>query len=141
MNLSDFKNLKHRKPRSNRESKLQIACVKWFRYSYPRLRLLLFSVPNGVELQGDGKRRAQQAERLKAEGMTPGAADLFLSVPSGDFPGLYIEMKTRAKGSAQSERQAEFEKAVLEQGYGYAMPRSLDEFIRVVKSYLETGTY
>ena len=141
MNLTDFKKLKTRKPRSNRESKLQQACVRWFRYKYPKLRLLLFSIPNGAELKGNEKRRAQQVNRLKAEGMTPGAADLFLSVPSGDLPGLYIEMKTIAKSSKQSESQKEFEAAVLGQGYGYAMPKTIDEFMSVVRSYLETGDY
>lgn len=41
----------------------------------------------------------------------------------------------------QSEAQKGFEEAVLEAGYGYALPRSFDEFVRVVKSYLESGTY
>lgn len=28
------------------ESKLQIACVKWFDLTYPKLKLNLFSLPN-----------------------------------------------------------------------------------------------
>ena len=66
-------------------------------------------------------------------------ADLFLSVPSGDLAGLYIEMKT-PKGR-QSPEQLEFEQEVLEQGYGYCTPRSSREFERAVKMYLETGYY
>lgn len=77
--------------------------------------------------------------RLKSEGLVPGSADLFLSIPSGDYSGLYIEMKT-PKGK-QSESQVKFEEAVLGAGYGYALPRSLDEFMKIVKNYLDNGEY
>jgi len=97
--------------------------------------MLLFSSLNGIKLSGGAK----QGARLKRAGMTAGVADLFLSIPSGDLAGLYIEMKT-PKGR-QQPNQKEFEKVVVKYGYGYAIPRSLEEFKKIVKEYLETGKY
>jgi len=115
----------------------QCECVNWWRTNYPTRANLLFSSLNGIKLPGGAK----QGARLKRAGMTPGVADLFLSIPSGDLAGLYLEMKTPAPHSRQSKAQKEFEQAVINEGYGYALPRSLEEFKRVVKMYLETGTY
>lgn len=80
-----------------------------------------------------------QWNKLVKEGAVKGAADLFLAVPSGDLAGLFIEMKTER--GRQSPEQEAFEARVLKEGYGYAMPRSEEEFQRVIKLYLETGTY
>lgn len=38
------------------ESDLQANCIKWFRYQYPALKLLLFAVPNGSK-----RTKSQQA--------------------------------------------------------------------------------
>ena len=121
--------------RANTEHQLQADCVRWFRYSYPKFRLLLFAIPNGAEL----KNGAKAWGKLQAEGAVAGAADLFLSVPVGELAGLYIEMKT-PKGR-QTKTQKEFEAAVVAQGYGYAVPRSSLEFEKVVQCYLGTGEY
>ncbi len=121
------------------ESTLQAHCVAWFRLQYPAKRRLLFAIPNGAFLQGDARKRAMRAGLLKKEGMNSGTADLFLAIQSSDLAGLFIEMKT-PKGR-QTAEQAEFERAALEAGYGYAMPRTLEEFQRVVKLYLTTGKY
>lgn len=121
------------------ESTLQAHCVAWFRLQYPAKRRLLFAIPNGAFLQGDARRRAMRWAMLQKEGANPGTADMFLAIPSGDLAGLFIEMKTPS--GRQSTDQAEFEQAVLAEGYGYVMPRTLEEFQRVIKSYLETGKY
>lgn len=117
------------------EEHLQSQCVAWFRNKYPSKRMLLFSSLNGIKLATG----ARQGARLKRAGMTAGVADLFLSIPSGDLAGLYIEMKT-PKGR-QQPNQKEFEKIVVEHGYGYALPRSLEQFQEIVTNYLEKGTY
>ena len=100
---------------------------------------LLISIPNGAKLGGTPKQRALMGKWLKEEGMTPGAPDLFLFVPSGELHGLGIEMKTEA--GKQSESQIEFEQAIIEHGYGYVMPRTLEQFQAAVKMYLESGEY
>ena len=123
------------------ESKLQQACVNWFRMKYSKKRILLFSIPNGAHLHGSSKAKAMQWKKLEREGAVKGVADLFLSISSGNYNGLYIEMKTTAKSSKQSQTQKDFEKEVLKEGFGYAMPRTFDEFVKVVESYFENGTY
>lgn len=128
-----------RKPQKHDESALQTACVRWFRFSYPKLALLLFSIPNGAKLHGDAVARAKQWQRLVGEGAVAGAADLFLAIPSGDYSGLFIEMKT--KKGRQSDIQKAFEVAVVENGFGYAVPRSFEEFEKLILSYLKTGEY
>lgn len=117
------------------EERIQCECVAWFRANYPTKRMLLFSSLNGLKLAGGAK----QGARLKRAGMTAGVADLFLSIPSGDLCGLYIEMKT-PKGR-QQPNQKEFEAEVIKHGYGYCLPRSLEEFKKCVINYLEKGEY
>lgn len=128
-----------KKKRNNEESRIQSACVKWFRIQYPKLQRLIFSVPNGAVLRGTAQERAIQMHILKSEGLVPGAADFFLSVPSGDLCGLYIETKTK-KGK-QSDNQKLFELDVVAQGYGYVIIRSLDEFMNAVRKYFDSGEY
>ena len=133
-------NVRHKSRKKQEEHELQKGCVKWFRLQYPKLQKLLFAIPNGARLAGNNRvERAKEWNKLKAEGAVQGAADLFLSIPSGDLAGLYIEMKT-PKGKQSKEQQA-FEQAVVQQGYGYAMPKSFFEFERVIKSYLKSGEY
>jgi len=115
------------------EAHLQKSCVSWFRLKHPNL--LLFSSLNGVKLRGGGR----EWKRLEREGALAGVADLFLSAGSGDMNGLYIEMKT--KRGKQSPAQIAFERKALAGGYGYAMPTSKDEFMRVVAQYLDNGMY
>lgn len=117
------------------EEQIQCECVAWWRKNYPAKTMLLFSSLNGVKLSGGAK----QGARLKRAGMTAGVADLFLSIPSGDLAGLYIEMKTST--GRQQANQKEFEKLVIDEGYGYVIPRSLEEFIQCVSRYLESGEY
>lgn len=123
------------------EHSLQVTCVKWFRLKYPKLKLLLFSIPNGAVLAGNKMQRIRQWNKLKAEGVTKGVSDLILLVSSGELSGLCIEMKTTAKHSKQSKEQKQFEEQVINQGFGYAMPRTFDEFRDVIDNYLENGVY
>ena len=121
------------------ESQIQKGCVLWFRKQYRKLRFLLFAIPNGAMLNGTQSQRAMSGKRMKEEGVVSGVADLFLSVPSGDVCGLYIEMKT--KTGRQTDSQKEFEQSVLEAGYGYVICRSLEQFQDVVRNYLENAEY
>lgn len=111
----------------NNESKLQQACVKWFRLQYPKE--VLYAIPNG------GKRDAITASILKAEGTLAGVADLFL-MSNFDNPakGLYIEMKID-KG-VQSDYQKAFEVNCINKGYNYAIARSFDEFVLIIRDFL-----
>lgn len=121
------------------ERQLQAKCILWFRLQYPNFARLLISIPNGTRFAGSEKQRAILGKRFKEEGMMPGASDLFLFVPSGELHGLAIEMKT-PKGT-QSPNQALFETAIIEQGYGYVMPKTFEQFQRAIQMYLECGEY
>ena len=112
----------------NEESKLQQACVKWFRLAYPQYKRLLFHVPNG------GYRTAATARNMKLEGVVAGVSDLLLLVPSGPYHGLCIEMKT-PKGR-QTPRQKHFEQAVNAMDYEYIIVRSLDQFINLIQVWI-----
>jgi hypothetical protein len=111
------------------ESKIQSACVRWFRLQYPEFAKLLISVPNGVATT------ATQGRILKAEGMVAGASDLLLLLPNRNHPFLCIEFKTE-KGR-QSNAQKDWQTAV--QFYAlarYAVVRSVEEFISLITDYL-----
>ena len=133
------------------EHNIQCACVRWFNLQWPQYRGLLFAVPNG------GARSKATAGKLKAEGVVPGVADLILLVPKNTNPSiekygtitleidgqipeiwyhaLCIEMKT--KTGRQSAEQGLWQLKVEQQGYKYAVCRSLDEFMSVVNGYLQ----
>lgn len=111
------------------ESNIQIACVKWFRMRYPQYARLLFAVPNG------GARDRITGAIMKAEGVVAGVADLILLLPSGDYHGLCIEMKT--KTGRQSESQKTWEGDVICHDYRYAVVRSFDEFQKTIMDYLK----
>ena len=133
--VEQFKRMQAGGKGGNREHDLQCACVRWFRAQYPNLAGLLISIPNGAALLNGAK----GWNRLKREGAVAGASDLILLVPSGDYGYLCIEMKTpRGK---QSKTQKQFEQNVIGVGGMYSMPRSLEGFMKDVKSYLDNGEY
>lgn len=118
----------HRK--GHPEHDLQVACVAWFRAQYPKDAAMLFAVPNG------GHRNAIEAARMKAEGVTPGVADLILLEARGGYGSLCIETKTRRKGSGQSDRQKAWQLEAARHGNKYVVIRDLAEFCRVVAAYM-----
>lgn len=121
------------------ESKIQQACVSWFRMQpkYRALRRLLFAVPNGAFLQGNKVERAKRWKWLEKEGAVSGVADMILLVPSGDYAGLCIEMKTPT--GRQTDSQKAFGTDVERVGFAYVVCRSLDQFMELVTEYLESG--
>ena len=111
-----------------RESDLQIACVRWFRYAYPQYGDLLFSVPNG------GKRHPKTARRLKQEGVVAGVSDLILLLPNSEHHALCIEMKY-GKGR-QTDLQKAWMRQVRSAGYKYVVCNSFDMFEALVTDYI-----
>ena len=110
------------------ESRIQAACVKWFRLQYPHFAPNLVAVPNG------GQRGKFEAKIMKGEGVTAGVADLLLLLPSKGYHGLCIEMKT-TKGR-QRDTQKAWQKSVESVGYKYILCRSIESFIAQVNDYL-----
>jgi|TARA_R110002153_G_scaffold184458_1_gene337632 hypothetical protein len=66
--------------------------VKWFRQTYPSVRI--FAIPNG------GYRGKTQAMKLKAEGVSRGVPDLFIPEMF-----LWVEMKRKKGGTVAPEQK------------------------------------
>jgi hypothetical protein len=111
----------------NKEDQLQIAAVRWFKYSYPGI--VIHHSKNGGSL-----RSAKEGAKFKAMGVYPGFADLFIMKATDDYHGLLIELKTD-KGK-QTDLQKGFELVALYEGYQYSVCRSIDEFMKCVNDYL-----
>lgn len=111
------------------EDKLQMSCIKWFDYQYPKLRMRLHHSPNG------GRRDKVEASKFKAMGVRAGFPDLILLHPNQFYPFMGIELKTD-KGR-QSEAQKEYQKIFEIIGAKYIVVRSLEEFIREMNDYLD----
>lgn len=120
-----------RKKPSHHEEELQIACVNWFKWNYPQYEYLLHHSPNG------GRRNKIEAGKFKRMGTRAGFPDLILCMASGDgqYHSLGIEMKY-GKGS-QSSGQVNYETIFEQAGNAYRVCRSLDEFARIIRSYID----
>jgi hypothetical protein len=72
------------------ESKLQQACVKWFRLQYPNL--MLISIKNSSSMAGVKTKSGVPLEALRAkkEGLTAGVADLMLLHQSRHYGALLL---------------------------------------------------
>jgi hypothetical protein len=108
----------------HQESTLQTSCVKWFRLQYPNL--VIYAVPNG------GSRNVREAQRLKAEGVLAGVADLVIMLPQGK--SLYIEMKV--KGNRQTANQKDFQNKAITLGHTYAVCYTFEEFQKLVENQI-----
>ncbi|GIM60531.1 VRR-NUC domain-containing protein [Capnocytophaga canis] len=106
------------------ESKLQSACVRWFKYQYPQY--LIFAVPNG------GSRNTLEAKRLQQEGVLAGVSDLIVIAPNKT---IFIEMK-HGKGK-QTDKQKDFQKQVQQLGFSYFVCNSFDKFQNIVENEIE----
>lgn len=111
------------------EDRLQISCVRWFRYQYTALAKMLIHCPNG------GSRNLKEATKLKNMGVTAGVSDLILLVQRHGYGCLCIELKDGKKGR-QSKAQHEWELNALTFGNKYVICRSFDEFQQEINSYL-----
>ena len=119
------------------EHDLQSACVHWFRMQYRGIAPLLFAVPNGIFFNSKTNGKAFAYHRkLIDEGLTSGVADLILLVPRGGFGALCVEMKTKI--GRQSEKQKEWQRAAENNGNKYVVCRSLEDFMTVVRGYLDS---
>lgn len=120
--------VKSRKKPDDYEHRLQVACVKWFRFQYPKLRNVLFAIPNG------GRRDSVTGGKLKDEGVTSGVADLILLKSNRFYGALCIEMK-RPEGYQRPSQKA-WQKDAEANGAKYVVCKSLEEFMKVVTDYL-----
>lgn len=133
MTLEEFQILWQKKNKgkvADSEHDLQVACVNWFRLTYRDIRDMLFAIPNG------GWRNATTAAKLKAEGVLAGVPDLFLAIPSGEFHGLWIEMKN-GKAGRLSEAQQRMITRLRNENYKCEVCHSWTDFCRIIQEYLK----
>lgn len=109
------------------EHKLQVGCVAWFRYSYPKH--LIFAIPNG------GQRNTIVASKMKTEGVLAGVPDLCIPVARDGFHGLYVELKT-GKNKLTQNQQHIIQK-LQNEGYKCEICYSFDDFVFLVNNYLK----
>lgn len=117
----------------------QATVIIWFKRAYPELQNRLFAIPNGAHLAGGAKQRAQQMNKLKAEGLVPGVPDLMLPVARNGYHGLFVEMK-RIKGSSTSKEQKDWHEFLNKQGYKAVICKGHREAQGVINSYLSATT-
>lgn len=71
---------------------------------------------------------------FKQKGVRPGVPDVCVPIPSGMYPGLYIEFKVRP--NVLSDSQKAFITALLKLGFLVVIAWSADEAIQIVTEYL-----
>jgi len=108
------------------EDRLQIAAIRWFKMQYPDI--MIHHSPNG------GYRTKVEGGIFKAMGTIAGFPDIFIMKPNEKYHALFIEFKSE-KG-IQTKWQKHFEYKSERNGYKYVICRSLDEFMDVVRNYL-----
>ncbi len=114
-------------------SKLQSACVKWFRYQYEEYEYRLIKIGNEVPIYND-ELRIKLYNKFKAEGLLDGAPDMFLAVGNYLYNGLFIEFKYG--NDRLRKKQVDVIKSLEEGNYRCVVVRSLDEFIEEINEYM-----
>ena len=118
---------------NDEHSRIQKACVKWFKYQYSDKKELLFSIPNGIPLANQNI-RTKIYNKLKEEGLQPGVPDLLLAVGNSIYNGMFIEIKS--KTDRLRKVQADMIRELESENYKCIIVRSLDEFIDEINEYM-----
>jgi len=113
------------------ESTEQVIFVARVRQFHPEI--VLMSIPNG------GKRDPRVAAQMKREGVLPGAPDLFVAEPRGDWHGLFIEMK-RSDGRTSKEQNDVISK-LKQRSYEVAVCKGADAAYGAFLSYVYGHTW
>jgi hypothetical protein len=110
--------------RNQEEHKLQVAICRYLDLAE---KFPFFAIPNG------SLRNKLVAVKLKMEGVKSGVSDLFLMISNENWNGIFMEVKT-AKG-VQSPNQKAFQKQAIENGYYYAVVKSVDDCIELLNKF------
>lgn len=115
--------------RKSHEHDMQKSIFKYIEKVLPDLRPFIFAIPNG------GKRNVIVAKKLKAEGVTSGVWDIFVSIPNLVKHGLYVEIKVGSNGL--TENQKYFRKNIERLGYVFGIAKCIDDFNAILENYFE----
>jgi hypothetical protein len=118
------------------EDNLQIACINWFKYQYPKI--LITSFPAGYVFAGTQQQRQRTGKRMSQMGYCNGIPDLFIIHPNNRFHGLFVELKTE-KGIVSKEQKEMLEK-LSKLNFAINICRSIESFMACVKLYMKYET-
>jgi len=111
----------------NEETIIQTTFIHWLRCNHPDL---LFTIaPSGMKLP------IGVAVRMKKMGYSAGTPDVMIFRPSGDYHGLFIELKTE-RGKLSPE-QKEWSSRLNAMNYKSVVCRSVADAIMEVLKYLK----
>jgi hypothetical protein len=115
------------------ESKMQESCVTWFRYSYPKMKLCLFAVPNSLFIYGVPKQKlAYAGAKQKREGLLAGVPDLIL-MSNGKAYGIEIKLPYNKLQDVQKKVHESWDN----QGIEVFVIRSFEEFKALIESIVK----
>ena len=115
------------------EGQQQIALIKWFKYQYQGK--IIFAIPNGAMLGGN---KYALMRKMKQEGLLPGASDLFIPIPKGNYCGLFIEMKNLGATVCKvSEDQKWFLDEMRIAGYAAEWAAGFDKAKDIIENYMK----
>lgn len=105
-----------RRKRISPESALQRSVIRYLSFALPKHEAIYFAVPNG------GLRDVRVAQHLKAEGLTPGVADIMII-----WRGRAIGIELKAEKGRLSENQKAWADQFTLAGGVYKVCRSIEE--------------
>lgn len=112
-------------PREPSEHALQVQVLEIINIGKAHPDIFAFAIPN------EARRSFRTAMKMKAQGLTSGAADLCILMPAGR--SAWLELKT-PKG-VQSINQKGFEARCKRLDHSYALARTLDEAIAALHQW------
>lgn len=128
--LTDAKGRAPSKPRrSAGEEELHRVCMEWVARSTARYPILEWA----LQVPHDGQRLDADKHRAPCE--KRGVMDLLLPFPNGGWKGLAVKFKS-ATGRVTKDQQRWLERAD-EAGYMTGVCRSIDDFERVIETFLK----
>lgn len=119
--------------RGSPEGRIQSSCVAWFWNTYPQYRELYFCVPNENAREDSN---ASTGAIRRSMGVVKGVSDTILFLARGKYHALCVEFKTEI--GRQSDAQKAWQLKVEQQGYRYEVVRSLEQFKKLIKEYLNS---
>lgn len=114
-------------PTEHAEAVALMKLVKMHEGRWPALRMM-FAIPNG------GDRHPIVARKMKAEGVKPGVPDYVIPVPSGDYIGLAVELKSLTGYASREQKQ--WISDLRAQGWRAEVCRGATEAWRVISEYM-----
>lgn len=108
------------------EDTLQAECYQWFHNQFPKLRGLLYAVPNG------GYRKGREAMKLKATGVVSGVHDMQLQ-----YRGCHYTFELKVDGNKLSAAQIKWWNIMEEHGAVCFEIRSVPLFKEIINTIVD----